>query len=205
MSNLLKAQGVPLIDLDVLAREAVAPNSYALSALVSHFGPEILNPSDQSLNRDKLGSIVFNDEKQRRVLNSIVHPAVRRLLAWQLLKCWMRGERLAVVDAPLLIEAGLWKFCGAIVVVYWSVSGVRQSVSSLADHRTTLSDPGAPARKLCNCNDFKLATTSQLKTLDLGSRLKTPCRRNSCTQITSLTIQELNTNSRLKLNASYTS
>jgi dephospho-CoA kinase len=116
---LLKAQGVPLIDLDILAREAVAPNSYALSALVSHFGQDILNPSDQALNREKLGSIVFNDEKQRRVLNSIVHPAVRRLLAWNLLKCWLRGERLAVVDAPLLIEAGLWRFCGAIVVVYW--------------------------------------------------------------------------------------
>jgi len=48
-----------------------------------------------------------------------VHPAVRRLLAWELVKCWFRGEKVAVVDAPLLIEAGLWKMCGAIVVVYW--------------------------------------------------------------------------------------
>jgi len=53
------------------------------------------------------------------VLNSIVHPAVRRLLAWELLKNWIKGEKVCVVDAPLLIEAGLWRFCGAIVVVYW--------------------------------------------------------------------------------------
>lgn len=53
------------------------------------------------------------------MLNSIVHPAVRRLLAWELIKCWFRGESVVVVDAPLLVEAGLWKFCGAVVVVYW--------------------------------------------------------------------------------------
>jgi len=101
-----------------LARVAVEPNSYALSALVSHFGQEILK-SDGELNREKLGSIVFNNEKERKVLNSIVHPAVRRLLAWELLKNWVKGEKVCVVDAPLLIEAGLWRFCGAIVVVYW--------------------------------------------------------------------------------------
>lgn len=86
--------------------------------MVSHFGDEILHPSGE-LNREKLGSIIFGNEKERKVLNSIVHPAVRRLLAWELVKCWFRGEKVAVVDAPLLIEAGLWKMCGAIVVVYW--------------------------------------------------------------------------------------
>lgn len=71
------------------------------------------------MHREKLGSIVFNNDKERKVLNSIVHPAVRRLLAWELVKAWFRGEKLCVVDAPLLVEAGLWKMCGAIVVVYW--------------------------------------------------------------------------------------
>ncbi|GAA5882989.1 hypothetical protein JCM16303_006779 [Sporobolomyces ruberrimus] len=119
VSSIFKAQHVPLIDLDVLARVAVEPNSYALSALVSHFGQDILR-SDGTLNREKLGSIVFNNDKERKVLNSIVHPAVRRLLAWELVKNWVKGEKVCVVDAPLLIEAGLWRFCGAIVVVYCS-------------------------------------------------------------------------------------
>ena len=118
VSSLLQAHQIPLIDLDILARLAVAPNSYALSALTKHFGPSILLP-DGALNREALGAIVFNDEKERKVLNSITHPAVRRLLAWELLKAWMRGDKVCVVDAPLLIEAGLWKFCGAIIVVYW--------------------------------------------------------------------------------------
>lgn len=112
---------LPLIDLDLLARLAVAPNSYALSALVAHFGPTILLESG-ALNRQVLGDLIFADEKERKILNSIVHPAVRRLLAWELIKAWMRGEKVVIVDAPLLIEAGLWKFCGAIVVVYWFVT-----------------------------------------------------------------------------------
>lgn len=121
VTSLLKAHAVPVIDLDILARVAVEPESYALSALVRHFGDSILRP-DGTLNREALGSIVFNNEKERKVLNSIVHPAVRRLLAWELAKAWLRGEKICVVDAPLLIEAGLWKLCGAIVVVYWCVS-----------------------------------------------------------------------------------
>ncbi|BGP20727.1 hypothetical protein JCM10213_001029 [Rhodosporidiobolus nylandii] len=119
VTSLFKEQHLPVIDLDVLARVAVEPDSYALSALVAHFGKRILR-EDGTLNREALGQIVFNDEKERKVLNSIVHPAVRRLLAWELVKAWLRGERVCVVDAPLLIEAGLWRFCGAIVVVYCS-------------------------------------------------------------------------------------
>ncbi|ORY88391.1 dephospho-CoA kinase-domain-containing protein [Leucosporidium creatinivorum] len=152
VSSLLKSQNIPLIDLDILARQAVAPNSYALSALVSHFGDDILHPSGE-LNREKLGSIIFGNEKERRVLNSIVHPAVRRLLAWELVKCWFRGEKVAVVDAPLLIEAGLWKMCGAIVVVYCSETLQLQRLQtrnslSVADARARLSSQAPLSSKL---------------------------------------------------------
>ncbi|KAM0790529.1 hypothetical protein ACM66B_003399 [Microbotryomycetes sp. NB124-2] len=120
VSALLKAHDIPLIDLDILAREAVEPNSRALKQIQKHFGSDVINSTDGTLNRERLGQIVFNDERQRKVLNGIVHPAVRRLLAWQLVKCWVTGNKVAVVDAPLLIEAGLWRFCGSIVVVYCS-------------------------------------------------------------------------------------
>lgn len=128
MSKLFVQHNTPVVDLDILAREAVEPGSRALKQLVAHFGQQILKPagsdSDDAgqqlvLDREKLGSIVFNDERERKKLNSIVHPAVRRLLAWKLIKLWLTGHKLAIVDAPLLIEAGLWKFCGAIVIVYW--------------------------------------------------------------------------------------
>lgn len=61
---------------------------------------------------------MFNSEADRKVLNGIVHPAVRREMAWQVLKCWMRGEWLVILDVPLLVEAGLWRWVGRTVVVY---------------------------------------------------------------------------------------
>lgn len=120
MSKLLQTHGVPLVDLDVLAREAVEPGSPALDKLSKHFGNDILR-DDGTLNREALGGKVWRNEAERRVLNSIVHPQVRKLLFWRLVRLWLAGNKLAVVDAPLLTEAGLWKFCGAIVVVYWCV------------------------------------------------------------------------------------
>ncbi|KAK4047670.1 Dephospho-CoA kinase cab5 [Microbotryomycetes sp. JL221] len=142
VSSLIKSHNVPLIDLDILAREAVEPHSRALKQITQHFGKDIINQQDGTLNREKLGQIVFNDERQRKKLNSIVHPAVRRLLAWQLIKYWLRGERMAVVDAPLLIEAGLWRFCGAIVVVYCSENLQLQRLQS----RNNLSPSDARSR-----------------------------------------------------------
>lgn len=71
-----------------------------------------------TLNRAAIGDIVFNDPDQRRWLNSIIHPRVRREIVRRLIGYWLRGEWCVVVDVPLLIEAGLWKFTGEVVVVY---------------------------------------------------------------------------------------
>jgi dephospho-CoA kinase len=109
---------IPVIDADILAREAVAPGTSGLSRIVSVFGPSILLP-DGTLDRKNLGSIVFNDEARRRQLNAIVHPAVRWRMLAAVLKCWMKGEKVCVLDVPLLVEGGLWKWVGMIVVVYW--------------------------------------------------------------------------------------
>jgi len=119
VSNLLREANLPIIDADVLAREVVQPGTRALRQIVAHFGTDILQ-ADGTLNRAKLGAIVFAAEGQRKKLNSIVHPAVRRAMFWALLKCWLRGESVCVLDVPLLIEGGLWKWVGAVVVVYCS-------------------------------------------------------------------------------------
>ncbi|KAL4068138.1 dephospho-CoA kinase [Scleroderma citrinum] len=119
VSTLLSASGIPVIDADVLAREAVAPGTHALSQIAAFFGPEVIHP-DGSLDRKKLGSVVFNDDTKRKKLNSIVHPAVTRAILWHILKFWIRGERICVVDVPLLIEGGLWRWMGCIIVVYCS-------------------------------------------------------------------------------------
>ncbi|KAH8920437.1 CoaE-domain-containing protein [Atractiella rhizophila] len=120
VSYILHSHDIPIIDLDVLAREAVLPNTSAYRRIVKHFGSPVVDSTTTppSLNREALGAIVFKDEKERKILNRIVHPAVRRLLFWKIIKHWITGSKIVVVDAPLLIEAGLWRLCGSIVLVY---------------------------------------------------------------------------------------
>jgi dephospho-CoA kinase len=121
VSSLLKSRQIPIIDADVLAREVVQPGTTGLNRIVAHFGSEVLLP-DGTLDRKKVGAIIFNNEVKRKKLNSIVHPAVWRAILWNVFWCWLRGEKLCVVDVPLLIEGGLWKWMGKVVVVYWYVS-----------------------------------------------------------------------------------
>lgn len=64
---------------------------------------------------------MFRDEEQRRKLNAIVHPAVRWAMILGVLKYWLRGERVCVLDVPLLIESRIHRWVGKVVVVYWFV------------------------------------------------------------------------------------
>ncbi|TKY85601.1 hypothetical protein EX895_005763 [Sporisorium graminicola] len=109
---------IPIIDLDVLAREVVAPGQPALAALRSTFGPTVINESDGTLNRAELGRLAFATPEKTKLLNKITHGAIRRRMVWKLLAYWVRGEKVVVVDTPLLVEAGLWKYCGELVLVY---------------------------------------------------------------------------------------
>ncbi|MGW3495019.1 dephospho-CoA kinase [Streptomyces sp. NPDC001020] len=114
VSRLLVECGAVLIDADRIAREVVAPGTPGLAAVVEAFGQDVLAP-DGSLDRPKLGSIVFADPEKLAVLNSIVHPLVgARSRALET----AAGEDAVVVhDVPLLAENGLAPLYDVVVVV----------------------------------------------------------------------------------------
>ena len=96
--------GVPTIDADVVARDVVAPGTPGLAAIVDRFGQGVLD-KDGTLDRRKLGSVVFADEKARRDLEQIVHPAVKAAInSW--LESLNETSNLAVAVIPLLYETG---------------------------------------------------------------------------------------------------
>ena len=95
--------GAATIDTDLLAREAVAVGSPALTAIFRRFGAELKQP-DGGLDRAALRRRVMGDDEQRAVLNAIVHPEVERLLAERLADAERRGARIVVCDIPLLYE-----------------------------------------------------------------------------------------------------
>ena len=98
------ALGVPIVDADLLARDAVAPGSRALADVATRFGASILLP-DGSLDRAALGRIVFTDRAARTDLEAIVHPEVyRRIGEWFAAR--PPATRLAIADIPLLFETG---------------------------------------------------------------------------------------------------
>ncbi len=101
----LAARGVPTIDSDTLAREAVAVGTPGLDAVVRRFGRDVLDASG-ALNRHALASIVFADAGARRDLEAIVHPAVRRATERWFASLDPAAITFAVADIPLLYEVG---------------------------------------------------------------------------------------------------
>jgi dephospho-CoA kinase len=101
----LASHGIPTLDADTLARDAVAAGSPGLAAVAARFGAEVLQP-DGALDRRRLGALVFADAQARADLEAIVHPRVREATAAWLDRLADGGESLAVVDIPLLYETG---------------------------------------------------------------------------------------------------
>lgn len=77
VAKMFKQLGIPVIDADEIARLVVEPGKEAYEKIVETFGEDILQ-KDRTLDRKKLGAIVFNDEEKRKQLNGIVHPAIRK-------------------------------------------------------------------------------------------------------------------------------
>jgi dephospho-CoA kinase len=98
------AHGVPTIDADVLAREAVAAGTPGLAAVAERFGAGVL-AADGTLDRPALGRIVFGDTKARAALEAIIHPEVyRRIREW--FANLPAGAHIAMADIPLVFETG---------------------------------------------------------------------------------------------------
>lgn len=107
----LESLGAKVIDADRVAREVVLPGTPALEEIVGSFGPDVLN-SEGTLDRRKMGNIVFTDPQARARLNEITHPRIKEAIRREIDKnstgadsCTCSG--VLVIEAPLLIEVGL--------------------------------------------------------------------------------------------------
>jgi len=116
--GVLKELGCHVLDADEVAREVVKPGTAGLRAVVEAFGDEILR-ADGTLDRSKLGSIVFTDENKRRQINSILHPFIITAQDEELRRLEREDPQgIAVVDAALMIESGAYKRFDKLIVVH---------------------------------------------------------------------------------------
>jgi dephospho-CoA kinase len=114
VSKSLAAQGAVVIDADLIAREVVAPDTDGLAAVIAAFGPDVLGP-DGTLDRVRLGDIVFADQQKLAILNSIVHPRVGARMGE--LEDGAGPGSVVVHDVPLIAENGLASSYDLVVVV----------------------------------------------------------------------------------------
>jgi dephospho-CoA kinase len=109
--------GYTIIDADIAARVAVEPGQKAYNLIVESFGREILH-EDETIDRAKLGAVIFHNEEKRLKLNSIVHPAVRNWMIAQKDRAFEQGESTVFMDIPLLFESKLTHMVDKTILVY---------------------------------------------------------------------------------------
>jgi dephospho-CoA kinase len=118
VSSVLASLGCHVLDADQTAREVVAAGSAGLRAITDAFGGEVLRP-DGTLDRAKLGAIVFSDETKRARLNSILHPLIIAAQDDWLRRCETRDPHgVGIVDAALMIETGSYRRFDKLIVVF---------------------------------------------------------------------------------------
>ena len=121
VSAMLRKLGAYIIDYDELAHQVIEPGRTAWNKIVSQFGPDILNP-DQTVDRKKLGQIVFNNQDKLYWLNQVVHPAVfeaDRAITLDIIR--QDPQALIIKDVPLLTETAARELVEKIIVVYASL------------------------------------------------------------------------------------
>ncbi|MFI6598572.1 dephospho-CoA kinase [Nonomuraea sp. NPDC050536] len=167
VSKRLSARGAVVIDADKIAREVVEPGTQGLARVVAAFGEGVLRP-DGTLNREKLGTIVFGDSERLAALNAIVHPLVGERVAE--LQSQAPDDAILVYDVPLLAENKLAPMYDVVIVVDASdevrlarLTGIRGM--SEADAKARIAAQASRADRLAVA-DVVIANEGSLEELD---------------------------------------
>ncbi|MBY0553835.1 dephospho-CoA kinase [bacterium] len=119
--KLIESLGIPVIDADQISHKLSEPGQETYSKIVSHFGNSILNP-DLSIDRKKLGQIIFSNEQSKLQLEAILHPPIQAEVRRQREIHKQAGAKICFYDVPLLFEKNLWRDFDATVLIWCSPS-----------------------------------------------------------------------------------
>ena len=143
-----RALGMPVVDADQVSRDQMRPGGSAMTAVVAWFGPGIL-AADGSVDRSALAAIVFADPAKRQRLEALTHGEVLREVGYRLSVLAQAGCRVAVVEAALILEAGLLEgLDGLVAVIAPEGDRVRRVVA-----RDGMDEPAVRARMAAQVTD----------------------------------------------------
>jgi dephospho-CoA kinase len=134
VAKILQSLGAAIVNADDLAREVVEPGHEAWKEIVASFGANILQ-SDQTLDRQKLRALIFNQPEARKRLESIIHPRVRALAEERIRRYAAAGYPVVIYEVPLLFEGNLQEWLRPVILV---ACGVETQTARLQkrDHLT---------------------------------------------------------------------
>jgi dephospho-CoA kinase len=116
VSRMFKQLGARVVDADQIARRIVAPGKPALREIAQTFGKQMVRP-DGSLDRKRLGKLVFSDPAKLKQLDAITHPRIAAAAKWSIARHRRAGAPLVIYDAALIVEKGWQKGLDGLVVV----------------------------------------------------------------------------------------
>ena len=117
VSSYFKQLEIPVIDADEVARKVVEPNSQGAIEIRKAFGSDVFE-EDGSLNRQKLGALIFSNAENRQKLDDLLQPLIKIMILDEIEEYRQKGETMIVLDLPLLFEKRYEELCEEIIVVY---------------------------------------------------------------------------------------
>ena len=117
VSSYLKQLKIPVIDADEVARKVVEPNSQGAIEIRKTFGSDVFE-EDGSLNRQRLGALIFSNAENRQKLDDLLQPLIKIMILDEIEEHRQKGENMIVLDLPLLFEKQYEELCEEIIVVY---------------------------------------------------------------------------------------
>lgn len=107
---------IPVIDSDSIAHDILNVGQKGHDAVIRQFGVNFLN-SDETINRTKLGQLVFSDKHKLKILNSITHPLIFQEIEDKITQNKLSKTPLIIVDVPLLFESGIQNYCDRTLLI----------------------------------------------------------------------------------------
>ena len=134
VAKILERLGAAVINADDLSREVVEPGKVAWQEIIDAFGTGVLQP-DQTLDRQKLRTVIFSDRDGRKKLEAIIHPRVRALAEERIREHTAAGYSIIVYEVPLLFEGKLHEWLRPVILVACDVDTQRSRLQE-RDHLT---------------------------------------------------------------------
>lgn len=125
VAKILERLGAAIVNADTLSREVVEPGQEGWKEIVATFGADVLQP-DQTLDRQKLRTIIFDNPDARKTLEAIIHPRVRALAEQRIREHTAAGFVVVVYEVPLLFEAKIHEWLRPVILVACDVDTQRR-------------------------------------------------------------------------------